>query len=116
MATTLVRQGSALLASLLLAALLLPAGVAGAQVPAIPNPTKAPADLRLEVLSTETQDPSAIDVAPDGRVIWAERTGQVKVLTPGGPAVLAGRLPVAANECPDCPEDVNEGGLHGLLL
>jgi glucose/arabinose dehydrogenase len=107
------RAATALGASLLLAAFVLPAGLASAQAP---NVIQAPADLALEVLSTETQDPSAIDVAPDGRVIWAERKGTVKVIVPGGTAVTAGRVPVAANECADCPDNLNEGGLHGLLL
>ena len=114
MAMTLIsRTAAAVLAALLLVALVLPATGARAQVQ---PPHQAPADLRLEVLSTETQDPSAIDVAPDGRVVWAERTGAVKVLKTDGTVAVAGRLPVAANECPDCPDDLNEGGLHGLLL
>ena len=112
-------------AVVLAATLVLPAAVASAQVPTAPGvpPWRAPADLAVQALTTAgaTQDPTAIDVAPDGRVVWAERTGAVKVLRPGGAPVTAGRIGVSANECPDCPEGsqsggLNEGGLHGLLL
>src|SRR5687767_13005559 len=108
--TTFHRAVRAGVAGLLLAVALLPASAAFAQVPSAP--WRGPSDLRLEVLSTATQDPTAIDVAPDGRVIWAERKGAVKVLLRDGQVVDAGRLAVAANECADCPDNLNEGGLH----
>ena len=61
-----------------------------------------------------------IQVAPDGRVIWTEREGALKVLLPNGNQITAGRLPVSANQCDDClvqdDPPLEEGGLHGLLL
>jgi glucose/arabinose dehydrogenase len=80
----------------------------------------ASADVEYEVLSEDTQDPLMIQVAPDGRVIWTEREGALKVLLPNGKQILAGRLPVSANQCDDCvvqdSPPLEEGGLHGLLL
>lgn len=98
----------------LLALLLAGTGTASAQF-AVP-PFIGANDIELQVLTEDTQDPTAIDVAADGRVVFVERKGAVKVILPSGDVVTAGRLPTAANECTDCPDDLNEGGLHGLLL
>jgi aldose sugar dehydrogenase len=107
------RGGLALLGALgLLLALLAPAAEAQVHVP----PFLGPADIELQVLTTEVQDPTAIDVADDGRVVFTERKGTVKVIRPSGEVVTAGRIPTAANECSDCPDDLNEGGVHGVLL
>jgi glucose/arabinose dehydrogenase len=100
------------------------AAPAGAQVPEL-DPVNVPGstftqDIEIEVLTTATQDPTDIAVTSDGRVIWTEREGKVKVLLPDGTQVDAGHLPVSANECDNCvaPDSpaLNEGGLHGLLL
>ena len=94
-------------------ALLAPAGPAAAA-------TKAPGaktsnDLVLEQLTTDTTDPTAIAVTPDGRVVFAERQGAVKVITRSGKLVTAGTIPVNATVCFTCPDQtLEEGGLHGL--
>ena len=94
-----------------LTALLLPAG-ATAQVA---TETATSKDLTLETLTTDTQDPTAITVAPDGRVIFAERQGPIKVITPKGETVEAGRIPTNAALCFGCPDQtLEEGGVHGV--
>ena len=115
-------------------ALLLPT-MAVAQVPEVPAPplpvapglpTPVPASSRasgaqlakglvLETLSTATQDPTAIAVAPDGRVIFAERQGAIKVITRAGETLEAGRILTNATACVGCPDQtLEEGGVHGL--
>ncbi|MDX1510273.1 MAG: PQQ-dependent sugar dehydrogenase [Nitriliruptorales bacterium] len=88
-------------------------------------PWAMPADaqsalIEYEVLSTDTEEPIAITVADDGRVIWTEREGAVKILTTDGEQILAGRVPVSGNLCTTCvPDDspkLEEGGLYGILL
>jgi aldose sugar dehydrogenase len=114
-------------------AALLPSGTALAQLPPIPplpplpvqipflsgtSPTMAN-DLAHEVLTTDTVDPTRLEVTADGRVLVAERKGAVKIIRPDGTLVTAGRVPVDArsNQCSDCPgQSVDEGGLHGLAL
>ena len=114
-----------------LAALVLPTAAA-AQAPDVPlpvmpgMPAPVPAsstasgaetskDLVLETLTTATQDPTAISVAPDGRVVFAERQGAVKVITAKGETVEAGRILVNATGCAGCPDQtLEEGGIHGL--
>lgn len=76
-------------------------------------------DLTREVLTTRTQDPTSLDVASDGRVIFAERTGRVKIWKQDNTLVEAGRIGVdsKAGQCQDCPgQALDEGGVHGLLL
>jgi glucose/arabinose dehydrogenase len=86
-------------------------GISQAQEPA------ASSDLAVEVLTTEVEDPTALTVADDGRVLIAERTGRIKVWQPDGTLVEAGRIPVASAPCADCAEPLpEEGGLHGLNL
>ena len=71
--------------------------------------------LELETLSTETQDPTAISVTPDGRVVFSERQGAIKVITTAGTTIEAARLLSAATACVGCPDQVlEEGGIHGL--
>ena len=100
----------------LVGAVLVPAA-AGAQVPAA---SKAPGaktakDLTLELLTEDTTDPTAISVTPDGRVVFAERQGAVKVITSKGTLVTAGTIPVNATACFNCADNtLEEGGLHGL--
>ncbi len=72
-------------------------------------------DLALEVLTTATMDPTALAVTPDGRVVFADRCGAIKVITADGATVEAGRILVAGIGCPLSPEPTfDEGGLHGL--
>jgi glucose/arabinose dehydrogenase len=76
-------------------------------------------DVEFETLTTSTQDPTALEVAPDGRVIFVERTGRVKIWSQDGSLVTAGRIGVdsKAGQCNDCPGNMlDEGGLHGVLL
>ena len=113
MSTTARRTGlGALTASLMMLLLAIPPAAAQVHLP----PFIGPEDIELQVLTEETQDPTAIDVADDGRVVFVERTGRVKVILPSGEVVTAGRIPTAANECADCPDELNEGGVHGVLL
>lgn len=83
--------------------------------PALAEPVPTQPDIRTEHLTTDTVDPTAIDVAPDGRVFWAERQGAVKTWK-DGVQTLAAQLPVAADNCAECPDEVEEGGIHGLAL
>ena len=76
-------------------------------------------DLTREILTTQTQDPTAIEVASDGRVIFTERTGRLKIWKQDNTLVEAGRVGVdsKAGQCNDCPGlALDEGGVHGLLL
>lgn len=89
----------------------------GAGVSAAQEAPATPGDLAVEVLTTEVTDPTALDVADDGRVIIGERTGRIKVWQPDGTLVEAGRIAVAGAPCADCAEPLpEEGGLHGLAL
>ena len=88
-------------------------------------------DLAYEVVAEATQEPLSMEVAPDGRVIWAERAGTITVLTPQGTRIVAAELRPACNLNASCePEPdylmrrpnrlgvggLEEGGVHGLLL
>lgn len=89
--------------------------VATAQLPALEDITNT--DVELEVLYEDLQDPTGLEVLADGRVIIIERKGHMKIWQQDGVVVPAGRVPVGANACDDCPELLpEEGGLHGLLL
>ena len=133
--TTASRVRAAIGTAALAAAFLLPgAGTAGAQVvpplPVLPGlPANVPGnstgtaigamapDLDLEILSTATQDPTALSVAPDGRVVFAERQGAIKVITTAGVTKEAGRILTSATACVGCPDQsLEEGGIHGLEL
>lgn len=78
-------------------------------------PVSTQPDVTFEQLTTDTVDPTSIDVAPDGREFWAERKGAVKTWK-DGVQTLAAEVPVAADSCPACPDEVDEGGIHGLAL
>ena len=116
---------------LTMAALLVPVGAMAQEVPppapvapGLPEPVpgsstasggKGSNGLTLETLTTATMDPTAIAVAPDGRVIFAERQGAIKVITRSGETIEAGRLLVNATGCAGCPDQtMEEGGIHGL--
>ena len=88
-------------------------------------------DVVYEVLAEGTNEPTQLEVAPDGRIIWGERDGTINVLTPEGLRIVATETRPAANMCETCePEPdylshppnrlgvggLEEGGLHGLLL
>ena len=88
-------------------------------------------DVVYEVLAEGVNEPTQIEVAPDGRIIWAERDGSLWVMTPEGLKIPAAETRPAANMCEVCePEPdylshppnrlgvggLEEGGLHGLLL
>jgi aldose sugar dehydrogenase len=106
-----MRRLLTLLSALVLALLSVPA--AHAQVPNL-----ALLQVEKEVLvSAGLAMVSAVDVAPDGRVVVAERSGRVHVWHQDGTMVLAGRLPIDAMGCPDCPaKDQNHGGISGMAL
>ena len=86
-----------------------------------------------ENLTTELLTPTALAVAPDGRVIVTSREGQVTVWEQDGVLTRAAKLSVdaydrsggqfdEATRCdqqgPECPDGYNlaEGGIHGILL
>ena len=115
----------ALLLLMLAGTLVLPAAPAAGQTEEIDD------DVVYEVLAEGTNEPTQVEVAPDGRIIWTERDGTIWVLTPGGVQVPAAELRPAANMCETCePEPdylaqppnrlgvggLEEGGVHGLLL
>jgi aldose sugar dehydrogenase len=122
---------SMMTAVMVLAALLLSAVPASAQAPtAVGDPM-----VQHEMLVQGLRDPTALEVTPDGRVIWAEREGRVMVWKQTTEIVQAAKLPVDAYdrsqrpggqygeglECPrgdECPTafTMAEGGIHGLLL
>lgn len=77
----------------------------------------APTEVQRQVLTTEVADPTALDVAQDGSVFVAERRGAVKVWRQDGTLVHAGTIPTSANSgFTDASGELEEGGLHGLLL
>lgn len=76
-------------------------------------------DLSVESITTDVSDPTIVEVADDGTIVFAERKGAINRITTDGTQNEAGVIPVSANQCAGCPtEDVplEEGGLHGLLL
>jgi glucose/arabinose dehydrogenase len=120
-----VRRTAALMASL--ASLLVVAGPASAQVGRT-DPT-----VELQVLTEGYRDITALEVAPDGRVIFSQREGKIFVWHQDGTVAEAAFLPVDAYDrsqgsqngatatCPrgdECPAGyfLSEGGVHGLLL
>ena len=58
-------------------------------------------------LDTETTNPMALDVAPDGRVFYVDRLGDVRIIRPAGGTVLAAHLDVFT---------ANESGLLNIAL
>jgi glucose/arabinose dehydrogenase len=83
---------------------------------AAPEPV-SPLEWTRTVLTTDVVDPTDLDVAADGAVVIAERTGAIKVWRQDGTLKTAGRIPVSANVSLLEPGDeLEEGGIHGLLL
>jgi glucose/arabinose dehydrogenase len=102
-----------------LAVLVLAAFPAAAQTATDAVPFHTVNGVAREVLTTDVGDPTALDVADDGRVFVAERTGRLKIIHPDGSLTLAGRIGVDSmgQQCGDCPgSSLDEGGLHGLVL
>ena len=110
-----VRRGLALV---VLAALLgVAAPAAATEAPPVAAITRD--DVDVTTLASGLRDVTNIDIARDGRVFLAERTGRVLVWHQDGRLVQAGRIGVdsAAAQCTDCPgRNLDEGGLHGILL
>ena len=110
-----LRRVAVAMALLSLAALQLDFGrAAEAQLPAT-----GLFDLSVETISTDVSDPTIVEVADDGTIVFVERKGAVNLIGPDGAQVEAGVIPVSANQCADCPAEdfaLEEGGLHGLLL
>jgi cytochrome c len=76
---------------------------------ASPAPAALPPDSKFQkvTLHTETANPMAMDVAPDGRVFYIDRLGDIKVVQPNGATTTAAHLDVfTANE---------SGGLNIVL-
>ncbi|MEO2106930.1 MAG: PQQ-dependent sugar dehydrogenase, partial [Actinomycetota bacterium] len=107
-------------------AMVVPLGTAASAQSLLPDPT-----VDKEVLYGELISPTALEVAPDGRVIVTSREGQVTVWEQDGTVTRAAFLPVDAYDrqggqfdvenCPrgeECPAGFNlaEGGIHGILL
>ena len=79
-------------------------------------PVAAPVLVQSQVLTSDVADPTSIDVARDGRVFIAERTGDLKVWHQDGTQKTIGTIKVSACGF-DCDgTQLEEGGLHGLLL
>ena len=97
---------------------------AGLAVPASASQMVPDADTLLKgdiarTILTTAKDPTAVEVASDGRVIFTERTGRVRIWHQDGRVAEAGRIGVdsKAGQCSDCAgQHLDEGGLHGLLL
>ncbi|WP_341251063.1 PQQ-dependent sugar dehydrogenase [Euzebya pacifica] len=107
-------------------AMVVPLGTAASAQSLLPDPS-----VDQEVLYGELISPTALEVAPDGRVIVTSREGQVTVWEQDGTVTRAAFLPVDAYDrqggqfdvenCPrgeECPAGFNlaEGGIHGILL
>jgi aldose sugar dehydrogenase len=105
--------------ALVLALLVLPLGAtADAQVPAADAVPLPVGTVEVETLTREVTDPTSIEVAADGRVVIAERTGRVKVWHQDGTLNEAGRILTMGAACTDCGGEnlPEEGGLHGILI
>jgi cytochrome c len=87
--------------ALAVAAFLAAAVVPVLTAPASPAAAALPPDSKFQkvTLHTETSNPMALDVAPDGRVFYIDRLGDVKVVKPNGTTVTSTHLNVfTANE------------------
>ena len=103
------------LAVVVVAALAVPA--VAQTLPAVENVVHR--DVELQTLVDGLHDATNIDVASDGRVFIAERTGRVRIWAQDGTLTEAGRVGVdsMAGQCDDCEgSTLDEGGLHGILL
>jgi cytochrome c len=95
-----VFRGFVLLVVGLIAAALLPVMYLAANVGQVADAALPPDSLFQKVrLHTETGNPMAMDVAPDGRVFFIDRLGDVKIVQPNGATNTAVHLNVfTANE------------------
>lgn len=85
--------------------------------PPAANPSETPdARFRKVILDQQTADPMELAVAPDGRVVFIERNGAIKIWRPAtGTTVVAGQLPVFYRR--NGEKNVSwEDGLIGLAL
>src|SRR5256885_2575729 len=100
------RRRSVLVAAV---ALLLSVPVPLAVLAARPAEAAVPPDSKFQkvALDTNTTNPMALDVAPDGRVFYVDRLGDLRIIQPAGGTVLAGHLNVFT---------ANESGLLNLAL
>ena len=75
----------------------------------VPADCSASQDTSFEkvTLDDNTSNPMMLDVAPDGRVFYIDRLGDVKVIQPSGSVASAARLAVFT---------ANESGLLGMAL
>ncbi len=92
-----LRRGALAVTGFLLAAMVpvLAPHASPAAAAALPPDSK----FQKVTLHTETSNPMALDVAPDGRVFYIDRLGDVKVVKPNGATVLSTHLNVfTANE------------------
>src|SRR4051794_21668448 len=105
MSRSSLRRCALVVAGLLVAALL---PVASAAVHGSPAAALPPDSMFQKVrLHTETGNPMAMDVAPDGRVFFIDRLGDIKIVQPNGATNTAAHLNVfTANE---------SGGLNIVL-
>jgi cytochrome c len=70
--------------------------------------TPSPVDFEKITLDDDTENPFELDIAPDGRVFYIERNGEVNIWKPETEqTVVAGNIPVYTGE---------ENGLMGLQL
>ena len=74
------------------------------RTPALPDPTR----FQKTVLASELTEPMELDLLPDGKVIFIERRGAIKIFDPAtGLVSIACKLPV---------HSVHEDGLMGLAI
>ena len=101
----------------LLGALALALPLSIGTTPAIADPTP-PTDIGYQVLTEDVYDPMNVQVAPDGRVIVAQRDGKIRIWSQNGTIKTAVQLPVnAARDCVDCAELINDdGGIYSMIL
>jgi hypothetical protein len=71
----------------------------GAQVASAQEPP-AEGDFEKVTLDDNTANPMELDVAPDGRVFYIERSGQLRVITTDGSVVTAGAVPEVTAPAP----------------
>jgi glucose/arabinose dehydrogenase len=81
-------------------------------------PTDPPTDIGYQILTEDVYDPMDVQVAPDGRVIVAQRDGKIKIWSQDGALKQAIHLPVnAARGCTTCAETINDdGGIYSMVL
>src|SRR5437870_2272262 len=82
------------------------------------SPATPPSDFTYQVLTEDVYDPMDVQVAPDGRVMVAQRDGKIRIWHQDGKFTTAIHLPVdAARSCVDCAEGINDdGGIYSMVL